>query len=81
MNVAQQRLAALDTWRAWATGADVGRDELSQITTLEQPQLTNTDPRRAALVGVIREWANDRNLELPTETRYRRQELDVGLEL
>lgn len=61
MNVAQQRLDALDTWHAWANAAPVGRNELSQILTLE-----HTGADGVALVNMVRQWSVDHNIELPT---------------
>lgn len=80
VTAAQQRLDALDTWHTWATGSAIDGQQLSQIMTLGQPRQTDIDPRQAALVSVVREWADGHNIELLADTRRLRQ-LDIGLKL
>lgn len=78
VQVAQQRLDALDTWRNWANGAAVDPDHLRQITALDAAL---QDARFSHLVSAVHEWASDRNIDLPAHPRQQHHEMDFGLEI
>lgn len=79
VEVAQHRLDALDTGHAWATGSPIDRHQLHHIMTLDPAQPSGTYALPLDLVGLVRERANDHNIELP-DTHHHRQ-LDIGLQL
>jgi hypothetical protein len=64
LDTAEVRLDALDTWKQWAQGHHLGRDQLADtVDTLSHSPEAATDGT-LALANVVWQWADQNHIDL-----------------